>query len=248
MHTVYALVVRELKRYFHSKVQILTSLGQPAIYLFVLGFGLDALYRKTHGGSYLQFIAPGMMAMTVMFSATISGMTVLIDRKYGFLKGTLVAPVSRAQIAIGRTSGGAIVATLQGLLMVPVCLIAGFRPVNYAMIPVALLLLLLTAYVFSALGTLIGATLKNPNSFQPVINFILLPAFLLSGAMFPLAQLPPALAALTGMDPLTYGVDGLRAALSGETHFGLVTDILVLSTLVVVLIILGTWRISKIEA
>jgi len=247
MHAIYILWLRELKRYTRSRAQIIASLGQPLLYLLVLGFGLGPVFQKAGNGSYLQFMAPGVIGMTVLFSSVFSGIALLWDRQFGFLKETLVAPVPRLQIMIGRTCGAATTAMIQGLLVTVVTLIAGFRPVNLAMVPLALLFLALVAVVFSGLGTAIGSSMKDMQAFPLVMNFLMLPIFFLSGALFPLTNLPKALSIVTALDPLAYGVDGLRSALIARSHFGAALDLLVLCCVAVVLLGLGAWRFSKIE-
>jgi len=247
MNAIYILWLREVKKYSRSRVQIIASLGQPLLYLFVLGFGLGPVFQKAGGGSYLQFMAPGIMGMAVLFTSVFSGIALLWDRQFGFLKETLVAPVPRIRIMIGRTLGGATVAMLQGVLIVVVCLIAGFRPVNVAGIPLGLMFLALIAIVFAALGTSIGSSLQDMQGFQLIMNFLVLPIFFLSGALFPLNNLPKALAVVTRLDPLSYGVDGLRAALIGKSQFGAPLDATVLGIVAIGLLCLGAWRFSKIE-
>src|SRR5882724_3269274 len=142
---VYALWLRELKRYLRSRSQIVASLGQPLMYLLVLGFGLGPVFEKAGQGNYLQFVAPGVIGMSIMFSSVFSGVGLLWDRQFGFLKETLVAPVPRIQIMVGRTLGGATTAVIQGLLIMTVCLIAGFRPQNWLMLPLAFFFMMLLA-------------------------------------------------------------------------------------------------------
>jgi ABC-2 type transport system permease protein len=247
MSAIFILWLREVKRYTRSRVQIIASLGQPLLYLLVLGFGLGPMFRRAGAGSYIQFVAPGVIGMTVLFSAMFSGIALLWDRQFGFLKETLVAPVPRVQIMIGRTCGGATVAMLQGMLVAIVCVIAGFRPVSLMLVPVGLVFLALIAAVFAALGTAIGSSLKDMQGFQMVMNFLVLPIFFLSGALFPLDNLPKPLAILTSIDPLSYGVDGLRSMLIAQSHFGASLDATVLAVLAVVLMGVGAWRFSKIE-
>jgi ABC-2 type transport system permease protein len=247
MSAIFILWLRELRRYTRSKVQIIASLGQPILYLLVLGFGLGAVFRQAGRGSYLQFVAPGVIAMTVLFSATFSGIALLWDRQFGFLKETLVAPVPRVHIMLGRTCGAATVALLQGLLVTIVCLIAGFRPTNLALVPAGIAFLALIALVFAGLGTMIGSTLKDMQGFQMVMNFLVLPIFFLSGALYPLDHLPAALVVATHLDPLAYGIDGLRSTLIEQSHFGWQFDAAILGALAVVFICLGAWRFSKIE-
>jgi ABC-2 type transport system permease protein len=248
MSAIYILWLRELKKYSRSRTQIVASLGQPLLYLLVLGFGFGPVFQKAGGGSYLQFVAPGVIGMVVLFTSVFSGIALLWDRQFGFLKETLVAPVPRILVMIGRTLGGATVSMLQGTLMVIVCLIAGFRPTSLALVPVAILFMLLIATVFAALGVAIGSSLQDMQGFQLIMNFLVMPIFFLSGALFPLNNLPKALAFVTRLDPLSYGVDGLRGALIGVTHFGLATDLTVLAVVALALLYLGAWRFSKIEA
>ncbi|HEX8688135.1 MAG TPA: ABC transporter permease, partial [Pyrinomonadaceae bacterium] len=205
------------------------------------------VFQRAGEGSYLQFMAPGVIGMTVLFSSMFSGIALLWDRQFGFLKETLVAPVPRLWIMAGRTLGGATVATLQGVLIFLVSLVAGFRPRSLAAIPVAFGVVVLTAVVFAALGTAIGSTLKDMQGFQLVMNFMVVPIFFLSGALYPLANLPKALAVLTRLDPLTYGVDGVRGALTGVTHFGVASDAAALACVAALLLGVGAWRFSKIE-
>jgi len=244
---IFILWLREMKKYRRSPVQMVASLGSPLMYLGVLGFGLGPVFRKAGEGSYLQFIAPGVIGMTILFTATFSGIALLWDRQFGFLKETLVAPVPRLTIMIGRTLGGATVALMQGVLIFVVTLIAGFRPAGFVALPAALLAMVLIALVFSALGTVIGSSLKEMQGFQLVMNFLVMPLFFLSGALYPLRNLPAVLAVLTRIDPLTYGVDALRGALIGASHFGFGIDLAALVAVAAALLVLGAWRFSKIE-
>jgi len=244
---IYILWLREVKKYLRSRTQIIASLGSPVMYLGILGFGLGPVFQRAGEGSYLQFMAPGVIGMTVLFTSTLSGVALLWDRQFGFLKETLVAPVPRLWIMIGRTFGGATVALLQGLLIFAVCLIAGFRPQSLLAVPLAFAIMALIAIVFAALGAIIGSSLKDMQGLQLMMNFLVLPIFFLSGALYPLSNLPKLLALLTRVDPLTYGVDGVRTALIGLTHFGLWTDVGVLAAVAVLLLGVGAWRFSKIE-
>jgi ABC-2 type transport system permease protein len=247
MSAIYILWLRELKKYSRSRTQIVASMGQPLLYLLVLGFGLGPVFQKAGGGSYLQFVAPGVIGMVMLFTSIFSGIALLWDRQFGFLKETLVAPVPRILVMIGRTLGGATVSMFQGTLMVIVCLIAGFRPTSLAGVPLAVLFMLLIATVFAALGVAVGSSLQDMQGFQLIMNFLVMPIFFLSGALFPLNNLPKALAFVTRLDPLSYGVDGLRGALIGVTHFGIATDLIVLAVVAVALLYVGAWRFSKIE-
>jgi ABC-2 type transport system permease protein len=247
MSAVYILWLRELKRYTRSRAQMAASLGQPTLYLLALGFGLGPTFQQAGNGSYLQFLAPGVVGMTILFVSIFSGVGLLFDRQFGFLKETLVAPVPRIHIMIGRTLGGATVATLQGTLMMIVCTIAGFRPHSAASVPIAFLFMMLIAIVFCALGTAIGSLLEDMQGFQLVMNFLVMPIFFMSGALFPLGNLPAALAVATRVDPLSYGIDGLRGTLIAASHFGVVTDLVVLSAIGVAFLAMGAHFFSRIQ-
>jgi len=245
---IYILWLRELKRYTRSRAQIVASLGSPLLYLVALGFGLGPVFQKAGEGSYLQFVAPGVIGMSVLFSSIFSGIGLLWDRQFGFLKETLVAPVPRLQIMAGRTFGGATVAMIQGGLVIIICLIAGFRPANASTLPQAVLFMMLISVVFAALGTAIGSTLQNMQGFQLIMNFLVLPIFFLSGALYPLNNLPRPLAAATRLDPLTYGVDGIRGALIGLSQIGPLIDFAVLLVVAGAFLALGARAFARIQA
>jgi ABC-2 type transport system permease protein len=247
MSAIYILWLRELKRYTRSRAMVAASLAQPLLYLLALGFGLGPVFQKAGEGSYLQFVAPGVIGMSVLFTSIFSGIGLLWDRQFGFLKETLVAPVPRLHIMLGKTLGGASVAILQGLLIIIICLIAGFRPAHLAALPLALLFMVLIAVVFAGLGMVIGSRLQNMQGFQIIMNFLVMPIFFLSGALYPLSNLPAALAAITRADPLTYGIDGLRGAFIGAAHFNPATDAAVLAGVAVVFLALGARAFSKIQ-
>jgi ABC-2 type transport system permease protein len=280
MGAIYIMWLRELKRYFRSKAQLIVSLGQPTLYLLALGFGFGPVFKKAGAGDYIQFIAPGVVGMTVLFSSIFSGMAMLWDRQFGFLKETLVAPVPRLHIILGRTLGGATVASLQGLLMLMVCLIAGFRPVyahapaflntgpnpnprasrysvaaehNWLAIPVAVIFILMIALVFAALGSSVGSTIKDMQGFQVLMNFMVMPIFFLSGALYPLKGQSKVFSWITHADPLTYGIDGLRGVLIGNwqfsfsSQFNFVLDLSLLVALAAIFLGTSAWLFSRIE-
>jgi ABC-2 type transport system permease protein len=247
MSAIYILWLRELKRYVRSRVQIAASLGQPLLYLLVLGFGLGPVFQQAGKGNYLQFVTPGIVSMTILFSSVFSGIAMLWDRQFGFLKETLVAPVPRIQIMIGRTLGGATVAVIQGSLILIISVLAGFRPSTASAIPLAFVFMALIAIVFASLGTALGSVLQDMQGFQLIMNFMVLPIFFLSGALFPLTNLPRALAIITRFDPLTYGVDALRGVFIAQTHFGLQWDASILLLFAAAFVSLGAYLFSKIQ-
>ena len=247
MTTIYVLWLRQLKRYIRSKPRIVASLGQPLLFLLALGFGFGPVFQKAGQGNYIQFLAPGVIAMTILFTSIFSGIELIFDRQFGFLKEMLVAPVPRLLIMLGRTLGGATVAIIQGLIVVVICLIAGFRVTSFRALPMAFVYMVLIAIMFTAMGTAIASVLSDFQGFQLIMNFLVMPIFFLSGALFPLTNLPVALNVLATIDPLSYGVDGLRDALIGASHFGVATDLTVLSVLAALLLIVGGRLFSRIQ-
>lgn len=238
---------RQMKRYVRSKARMLSSIGQPLLFLVALWFGFGPMFAKAGGGDYLGFLAPGIIAMSVLFSAMFMGLEVIWDRQFGFLKETLVAPVSRLEIMVGRTLGGATVAVAQGIVIFLVTLLMGFRP-DLSMLPMALAFMFLIATLFTALGTAIASRMEDMHAFPIVMNFLIMPLFFLSGAIFPLDQLPKTVSLMTRVNPLTYGVDGLRGALVGTSHLGIGLDAAVLLCSVMVVFAIGAWLFSRIEA
>lgn len=247
MDVIYVLWLRQVKRYVRSRSRIIGSLGQPLLFLIGLGFGLGPVFQKAGQGNYIQFLAPGVIAMTVLFTSVFSGIELIWDRQFGFLKETLVAPVSRLTIMIGRVLGGATVAVGQGLIVVAFCLLAGFRFSGLSAAPLALIFMALIALLFTALGTAIASAMSDFQGFQLIMNFLVMPTFFLSGALFPLGDAPWVLKALARINPLSYGVDGLRGALGGIAYFQAATDIGVLVAVTAGLLLVGGYLFSRIE-
>ena len=196
---------------------------------------------------YIQFLAPGVVAMAVLFSAVFSGIEILWDRQFGFLKETLVAPVARIHIVLGRTLGGATVSMIQGLIVFSVCLVAGFRIYDYGLLPAAAAFMFLIAMLFTAVGTIVGSLIEDMQAFPLIMNFLVMPMFFFSGALYPVANLPGILKGLLRLNPLTYGVDGLRGALSSNFAFGIGEDFLLLGLSAAILMSIGNYFFSKIE-
>jgi ABC-2 type transport system permease protein len=248
MSAIYILWLRQLKRYFRSRSRLIGSLGQPLLFLLALGFGFGPIFQRAGGGNYMEFLAPGIITMSIIFTALSSGIEIVWDRQFGFLKETLVAPVSRLQIMIGRTIGGATVAIFQGCIVFLLTLLVGFRPGGIHLILAAFGFVFLVALLFTALGTAIGSLLQDMQGFSLIMNFIVMPIFFLSGALFPLNNLPKVLSIITRINPLTYGVDGLRGTLGhGATQFGLVSDFLILGVITAILLAIGSYLFSKIQ-
>ncbi|HET9947234.1 MAG TPA: ABC transporter permease [Patescibacteria group bacterium] len=244
---IYILWLRQLKRYFRSKSRIVGALGQPLLYMLALGFGLGPVFAKAGNGNYLQFLVPGVIAQSILFTSIFAGIEVIWDKQFGFLKETLVAPVSRFEIMLGRVLGGTTVATLQGTIVLGISYLLGFRAHNIVLLPTVILIMALIALLFTSLGTAIASMLDDMQGFQLIMNFLVLPLYFLSGALFPLKGIPQFLKIITSFDPLTYGVDALRTLLIGTSQLSLSLDILVLGTLAGLLLAIGSYLFSKIQ-
>jgi ABC-2 type transport system permease protein len=247
MSTIYILWLRQIKRYFRSRSRIIGSLGQPLLFLIALGFGFGPIFTRAGGGNYIIFLTPGIIAQSVLFTSLFSGIEIIWDRQFGFLKETLVAPVSRLNIMIGRTLGGATVATFQGLIVLALSLIVGFRIGGILSFFLALIFIILVALLFTAFGTAIASVMDDMHGFQLIMNFLVLPLFFLSGALFPLQNLPEVFNLVASLNPLSYGVDGIRGALTGFVHYGLLTDFFALSVMTGILMFIGSYLFSRIQ-
>ncbi len=247
MKTIYILWLRQLKRYIRSKSRIVGSLAQPLLFLLALGYGMGPVFQKAGQGNYIQFLAPGIIGMSIIFTSIFYGLEIIWDRQFGFLKETLVAPVSRFNIMIGRTLGGATVATVQGVIVFLISMLVGFRPVSFPLALVAVLFMLLVAILFSAIGITIASLLDDMQGFQLIMNFLVMPLFFLSGAIFPLQNVPGVIEKIAMFDPLSYGIDAFRQLLVNISHFGLMTDLTVLVAVTLFFLSLGSYFFSKVQ-
>jgi len=231
---LWAILLRDLKRYWSDRIRVATGLAQPLLYLFVLGSGLGAATRL--GQSYTPYIFPGVLGMSLLFAATFSAIGIVFDREYGFLKAVLVAPVSRREIALAKVLSGALQGLMQGLLLMCFAPLTGLRPGVLSVLGM-LGAMILAALVFSAMGVALAARFKSAEVFPVIMNAVLLPMFFLSGALYPLTGAPRWLTALAWLDPVAYGVDLMRGALLGTSHFHPALSVAVLGLAFVLL----TW-------
>ena len=248
MNAIYILWIRQLKKYIRSTPRIIGSLGQPLLFLLVFGFGFGSIFAKAGGGNYIQFLVPGIVAMAVVFTAIFGGIELIWDRQFGFLKETMVAPVSRFSIMLGRAFGGATVSVIQGVAVLIISFLIGFRMHNLLMIIPALIFMFLTAFFFTALGTAIASKLTDMQAFPIIMNFVVMPLFFLSVSIFPLNTAPKALQILGKMDPLSYGIDGLRYAFIGASANNPWTDFLILLAFSIIVLLIGKYLFEKMEA
>jgi ABC-2 type transport system permease protein len=215
----YAVWLRDLTRFARERVRIVGVMAQPLIYLIVMGTGFGATFRAAaipQGFSYTAFMFPGILGMTVLFTSLFAAISVIWDREFGFLKEILVAPVSRASIVFGKALGGATIASLQGTLLLLLAPLVGIT-LGWAQVAQLWLVMFLMAFALTSLGLAIASRMTSMEGFQVVMNFLVVPMWLLSGAFFPLRGVPDWMATLMRVDPLTYGVDALRGVVYHRT-------------------------------
>ncbi len=244
---IYTLWLRDVTRFLRDRPRIISSAAQPLLWLFVLGLGLSTAFVRGGSPQYLRFIYPGIIAMSVLFTSIFSAISIIWDREFGFLKEVLVAPIPRWSVAIGRALGGSTVAVLQGaiiLLFAPVVKVSFSIP----QLIFAFIVMFMIAFSMTSFGILVAARMQTHEGFQMIMNFLLLPMFFLSGAMFPTDRgLPIWMNALVHIDPLSYGVDALREILVGMGRFSLFLDLGVIILFGTVMLSVGAYYFEKTE-
>lgn len=252
--TVYVIWLRELKKYFRERTRLLAMLGQPLLYLLIMGQGLRAMFQlNIEGFDYLSFMYPGIVAMTILFTSMFASVSIIWDREFGFLKEVLVAPVPRSAIAVGKALGGSTTALMQGTILLVLAPLAGLSLSLPAVVQI-LPLLLLMAFAITSLGTLVAAHTESMEGFHMIMNFIIVPLFLLSGAFFPIGMAPEWMQPLMKLNPVAYGVDALRNIMFEASpakdfivFYPLYYDVLVLFAFSFVMIILSMTAFNKTE-
>jgi ABC-2 type transport system permease protein len=252
----YTIWYRDVLRFFTDRMRIVSSIGQPLLFLVVFGTGLASAISNLGGGAvdYRVFMFPGILAMTVLFTSVFSAISVVWDREFGFLKEVMVAPVTRTSVAIGKVLGGSTVAMLQGTILLLLAPLIGIS-VAFSQVILVMLLMLLLAAMMSAFGILLAARQKTMEGFQMIMNFLLMPMLFISGAFFPLTDVPGWLEFLARLNPVTYGVDAIRqvmlagtapdAALEAISLNPLGVDVLVMIGFLVAFLVPAVWLFSR---
>jgi ABC-2 type transport system permease protein len=248
--SVYVLWLREMKRFIRAKSRIIGMLSMPLLFLAFMGFGFSGLSIPglDRSVSYMSFLVPGIIGMGILFNSMFAGISVLWDREFGFLKEIMVAPVKRIYIALGRIAGGATTALVQGILILLISIGVGFAVPSVFAFLSALVFMALISVTFIGLGLVFASKMKDMQGFNLIMNFIIFPMFFLSGALFPLDNLPFFIKVISYIDPLTYGVDGLRASLIGFSVFGIFFDFAALLAFSALFVFLGTYFFEKSES
>lgn len=254
LKAIYTIWLRDLIRFIRERNRIVGMLGQPLLYLAIVGNGFAASFRLPYtppGFSYLKFMYPGIIGMSVLFTAVFSAMSIVWDREFGFLKEVLVAPVPRWTVAIGKTLGGSTVAMIQGAILLILAPVIG---VHLSLLEALEILgiLFIIAFALTSFGITVASRMQSMEGFQMIMNFLIMPLFFLSGALFPLRGVAGWMNTLMRIDPLTYGVDGLRnvffttpALRAALVQFPIHLDILVVVAMALIFVTLGTWSFNR---
>jgi len=235
---IYGLWLREFKVFTRERSRVLTSIFTPILWIFVFGGGLGSVV-DIGGVNYQVFIYPGILAMSVLFTSVFYGVYIVWDRRIDILKEVLVAPLSRTSIFVGKVLGGCTDSMIQASVMLLISFAVGVTLSPTAFILALLLLFLLTLSLVST-GLVIGSLMESPEGFNMVVSFLVFPLFFFSGALYPLDNLPTWLSAITYIDPVTYGVDGLRTVIIGVSRFPFYIDLAVLVVFAVIMFTVGT--------
>ena len=249
---MYIIWLRDLKRYFRDKPRIIGSLAQPILFLFVLGSGIASSFQffgSNRGEDYIIFIFPGIIGMTVLFTSFFSAMSIIWDREFGFLKEVLIAPISRTSIVAGKILGGSTIALIQGtiiLIFSPLLKI----PLTIVSLLKLLLIMFLIAMAISTMGIALASKIKTMQGFQVITNFLLLPMFFLSGAIFPLNNTLEWMNIISKINPLSYGIDAMRYVMLNDPTlqlYPLWVNIIVLVSITIIMSVVSTILFNRQE-
>ncbi|OGW56954.1 MAG: hypothetical protein A2Z09_05890 [Nitrospirae bacterium RBG_16_43_8] len=249
-NAIYVIVAREFKKFVRERSRLVSAIARPLVWLFLVGAGMSRLVPPVDGVSYKQFIFPGILGMTILFSSMFSSISIIWDKEFGFMKEILVAPVSRLTIVMGKALSGSIVSTLQAVIVLLLFPLLGLK-LGAADIIGAVIICALVSFSVSAFGIVIATFYESYESFSAIMNFIIMPMFFLSGAMYPVKLLPEALRFVAQLNPLTYGVDALKHVISPLAHgpmspdFSIATDLVFIFSLSVIFVFAGARAFEK---
>lgn len=247
MEVVYTLWLRQMKRYVRTRSRVVGAIGQPILFLLALGYGVGSVYKKAGEGNYLEFLVPGIIIQTILFSGVFWGIQILFDKRFGFLKEMLVAPVSRLRILLGNASGGATISFLQGIFVLIISVILGFRPYSWDYLPLMLAVMLALSLALTSFGAGLASIVEDFQGFQGINNFLIFPLFFLSSALYPLTSVPTALKVLSYINPLSYCVDALRYSMIHAHHFNLLLDLGVIAMTLIICVIFAVNRFNRLQ-
>ncbi len=250
LYAIYSIWLREMLRFIRLRSRLLGSIASPFFFLAFLGMGFGSSTSMPgipEGVNYVSFLSPGIIGMTLLFSSTFAGLSVLWDREFGFLKEIMVAPVSRIAIVLGRTAGGVTTAIIQALIILICSVFLGMAVPTLSGLLLCLLFMVLIAATFIGMGLAFSSKMEDMSGFSLIMNFLIFPLFFLSGALFPLDRFPTAIRVLAYLNPLTYGVDGLRYSLIGAGAFSVALDLAILAACCAAMLFLGAYLFETSE-
>ncbi len=247
---IYMLWLRQMKRFLRAKSRVLSTIVQPLFFLLILGFGFNIALFPGMEGSYINFLAPGIIAMAILFSSMFTGVSVLWDKQSGFLQEVLVAPVSRLSIVIGRTLGGATIALFQGFIIMIIALLLGVPIIDIQGLLLTILIMVLLSFTAVGFGLIIASKMRDFEGFQSLMSLILMPLLFLSSAFYPISDsLPGWLQVLSYCNPLFYMIDGIRGSLTGVNNvLPPAVDLGIILVLCIIIMGLGTYFFNKSES
>jgi len=211
-NAIYVIVAREFKKFVRERSRLFSAIARPLLWLFIVGAGISRLVPRDTGVPYTQFIFPGIIGMTILFSSIFSSISIIWDKEFGFMKEILVAPVSRFSIVIGKALSGTIVSTLQAIIILALFPVVGFN-LGVLQILSVIVVCISISFCISAFGIVLATFYESYESFSVIMNFIIMPMFFLSGAMYPVRLLPNILQIAARVNPLTYGIDAIKHAI-----------------------------------
>ncbi len=247
---MYVICNREFIKFFREKSRLLGTLARPVLWLFVVGSGMSALIRPQADFSYIQFIFPGMIGMTILFSSIFSSISIVWDREFGFMKEMLIAPISRVSIVFGKAFSGTFISTAQALIILLLVPLLGIQ-VTLAQFFEVVAASLIVSFCITSLGILIAVRMVSFDGFNVIMNFLVMPMFFLSGAMYPVCSLPAVLKEMSYLNPLTYGVDLFKHALLRNStppfgaEFSLALDLVIIFAVSAVTIACAAWSFRR---
>jgi len=240
LNTVYTMWLREMLRFSRSSSRIVGSLSTPIFFLIILGSGFSSGLQVRGGGTLdKSFLAPGLIGMAILFSSLFGGVSIIWDREFGFLKEILIAPVNRFFVSLGKAIGGVTTSMIQGTLILIIAWFIGVRYVSFAGVLASIGVMFMIGIGFIGLGIALASKIDSHEGFQMVMSFLTMPLVLLSGAFFPISNLPAWLNALIYANPLTYGVEALRCCLFGESTVPISLSLVVITLFAILMIALG---------
>ncbi|MGC8479635.1 MAG: ABC transporter permease [Candidatus Micrarchaeia archaeon] len=242
---IYVIWLREIKRFIRAKSRVIGMVVMPLLFLVGLGYGFNNLIVLKGSFDYFDFLVPGIIGMTLLFTSINNGASIIWDKEFGFLKEIMVTPNSRTSIALGKIIGGATIALIQGILVMIISILLGFSFSLTYLVLLSVIFMLLISITFISLGLAIGSFMSDFQGFGIVMQFIAFPLFFLSGALVPVGELPNMLKYVAYANPLTYGVDGLRAVLLGSSSFSIGIDILAIGISACGMVVVCAWAFSK---